>query len=252
MWRILFLACILVGCTYDTSDVGEDDMSVFQQRAKFGNLTPGAGGKVNFQLAHFLDPNTGKPDPGAYTLQFGISDPNTPGGPFRVEAKAEINWAVGGNSVRRVVDCVNGMTITGVAEGVSVNIYDVSFVGGGSPLPYQVTVQVTKGVRPNVGKPPIYSLPIDILPPNSSASKDLPDNIGATSVMVTVAPVTVGAAIGAYDVIVAQQYGGGTLNAYDPRQTDFNPLVPATKSIAIVSSAAAANMYYKIILGIDG
>jgi hypothetical protein len=241
---IFFLAAFIMnGCM-------DSDMNELQLRAKSGQLVPGSSQRLNFQLPFFLNP-AGKVDPGSYVVQLSLDDPNPAGGPFRVEAKAEIIWSVSGNGIRRVVDCVNGMSISGVAEGVAVSIFDTSTVGGGNPLPYQVSVQVSKGNRASIQQPPFYTLPVNIIAPSSFIATEIPQGIGAISARVDIAPVTVGGVIPEFGLEVLQQYGGGTLKAYQPR-VGWVPLAPAARTISVVSAALADSTYISIVLGIDG
>lgn len=256
LYRVtLFLAAFIMNACLAETQADEQNgklanMSNLQQRSKAGSLMPGSAQKLNFQLPYFLD-QYGEVDPGSYVVQLSLADPNPVAANFRIEAKAEIVWSVSGNGIRRVVDCVNGMSISGVAEGVAVSVYDNSTIGGGSPVPYQVAIQVAKGNRASIQQPPFYTLPINILPPSSFISTDIPQDIGAISARIDIAPVTVGQPIGQYDIEALQQYGGGTLKAYDPR-VGWIPLAPAARQISMVSSVAASNAYFQIVLGIDG
>lgn len=221
-----------------------------QQRSRSGTLIPGSDQRVNFQLPFFLNPE-GKKDPGSYVVQLSINDPNPVAANFRVEAKAEIIWSVSGNSIRRTVDCVNGMSVAGVAEGVSVNVYDDSSIGGGSPEPYIVSIQVAKGSRASIQQPPYYTMPLNSITAGSFIATDIPQNIGAISARVDIGPEDAGDNISEFDLEVLQQYGGGTLKAYSPK-AGWVPLAPATRQISIVSGPAAVNAYFQIVLGIDG
>ena len=229
-------------------------MSVIQQRSKTGQLTIGGTQKVNFQLPHFLD-RLGHPDPGNYTLQFGLEDPNNPSVASAItQPRAEIYWVVGGNQVRRVVDVNNGISISGVAEGVSVSIYDDSVIGGpGTRDPYTVNMQVAKGSRPSVQQPPTYSLREQISAGGGAVENiSFPKNIGAISVYVAVAPFFAGAAIGAYDIEVIQTVSGAFIKHYDPRQSDWVPLGASADGIQLKTSAACPPFYYQVTVGIDG
>lgn len=246
---IILLALFLSACTFEQ---GEAPMTLdLQQKSASGFITPGTDEVVHFQLPYFLDPD-GNKDPGTYVVQLSLQDPNAVGAGFRIEAKAEITWSVSGNSIRRIVDCVNGMSVSGVAEGVDVRIFDDSTIGVGSPDPYFVSLSVSKGNRASIQQPPFYTLPIDIIAPSSFISTEIPQNIGAISVRVDVGPVDAGDPIGEFDLEVLQQYGGGTLKAYSPK-SGWVPLAPATREIAIAAAAALTdNAYFQITLGIDG
>ncbi len=259
--RVIAIAYImygLVGCTYEVQNT-EDDMTTprfAQQRSKRGNLNPGSGtnSQVNFQLAHIVNEDTGISDPGNYTLQFSVSDPNTglAGGDL-VRARAEIIWVAGGNSVRRVMDCGNGASITGTCEGVIVNIYDDSIVSHGSVfVPYTVSLSLAKGSRPSIQQPPVYSLDNLSLAPSGTTTVDIPQNIGAVSVFTAVSPVLLGTAIGAYDILEGQLSNAAGLKSYDPRQSDWVPLIAGATKLSLGRSAAAPATNWQITFGIDG
>jgi hypothetical protein len=251
-------------CTYETVEsqpTDEDTMGLpaitkanLQQRSKTGQLTPGSTGKIGFQLPEFLTPD-GKPDPGNYTLQFGVDDPNTSATvDGYVLTRAEIIWKVSGNDVRRVVDCANGVSVTGAAEGVSVSVFDETNGPRANSRPYVVSLQVVKGTRPSIQQPPVYSTAEAVLAgAGAFVDINIPANIGAVSVSVVVAPVNVGVAIGAYDIEVIQF--APTLTGrkrYDPRQDQWVPLVGGASLIEIQTSVACPPFRYQVSFGVDG
>lgn len=260
--RLLLITYImygLVGCTYDVQN-SEDEMTTprfAQQLSKRGNLNPGGGlnSQVSFQLPHIVNQDTGVADPGNYTLQFNVSDPNTGlnAGDF-VRARAEIIWMAGGNSVRRVVNCGNGVSVSGTCEGVVVNIYDDSVTTFGSSfVPYTVAVSLAKGSRPSIQQPPTFSQPPFLLAPGASPSFTIPADAGAVSVFVSVAPELPGGSIGAYQVLVKHLGLTSVAKSYDPRQTDWVPLAPGTNRVQILLDAAlTTNVLTQITYGIDG
>lgn len=218
------------------------------------NLRPGSPKVLKFQ--------PGELDPGNYTLQFAFSDPNGVGnilGGEVVKAKATIIWKVSGIPVQRVVDCVNGLSITGTAESVDVTIQDASSISAPSKLTaieYTVAVTLGRGVRANTQQPPTFSPYTAIqLAPGASTTVDIPDNSGAISVHAGVSPITIGSAIGAYDVLIGQVGGVSTLlSLCDPRQSDWVPLLPGSKKITLFASAAAPapGVQFNLSFGIDG
>lgn len=235
-----------------------------QQRARTNNLTPaanathditGSGSKFSFQLSEFLGID-GKPDPGNYTVQFGLSDPNSGllGGDF-VRARAEIIWKQSGNDIRRVIDCNNGVSISGTAEGVSVLVFDDSNIAvtpANAIKAYQVSVQVAKGTRPSIQQPPTFTTDDFALAANSNNPVNIPANIGAISVFTAVSPDVIGNAVGAYDVLVTQESLHAERKQYDPRQSDWVPLIPGATIVRANSSAAAPITRWQFTFGIDG
>lgn len=197
------------------------------------------------------------PEAGNYTLQFNVIDPNNANnlvGGDLVQAKAIITWKVNGNPVTRIVDCGDGVSVTGVAESVDVAIQDVSSPGNiiTRALPYTVTVTCAPGTRAAVQQPPINSLGRASIAPGASQTFDVPQNSGVISAMVVVAP-GVGGTIGAYQVLVQHFAQGTPLKTYDPRQSDWVPLMPGTTQIRVVCDAALlANTLVQVTFGIDG
>ncbi len=219
--------------------------------SSFGHLRPGLqGGEVKLQPGNMLQGN--------YTVQFGITDPNVAlaiGN--RVLLRAQIDWFVGGSSLRRIIDVGDGVSISGTADQVNVKVFDASTITSPAAVKdVDVFIQVAKGTRPAEERPPIYSMPSETLGPAvTSVVVPIPANIGAISSMVAVRPNTDGAAIGAYDIVVLQAAntaGSNILSGYDPRQTDWTPLVAGCKALVIRTSAAAPLLIATPIFGIDG
>lgn len=249
----IIYAFLSVGCTHSAIEAEESEtiMPKSQQRSKIGTIVPGTTEKINFQIDQFLDAN-GKPDPGNYTVQFNLNDPNSVGA---VQPKAEIEWVQSGNSVRRVIDVSDGASITGSGEGVIINVYTVV---GSIFDPITVSLQVAKGTRATNPNPPIFSPPggaAAVGPGADSLVIPIPRDIGASSAFVTIAPDVIGTAIGAYDILVAQcsdTAGTLPLSEYDPRQSDFVPFINGIRSLRIQTSAAAPTIIFYVYLGIDG
>jgi hypothetical protein len=252
---VIFLAYIMYGCTSEviSSDGIEDSMvlpkKVVSGWSASGSLTAGKG--VTLQTPEFEKA-------GNYTVQFDVqlnngvvllSDP--------VQLRAEISWFVEGNSVQRIVDVGNGVSVSGMAQKITVKVYnDSTIVLGGSVTELAVvSILVVEGIRPAVEKPPTYLLNRATIAPNASTTITLPADVGATSVLVNISPTVIGTAIGAYDVLV-EQVGdtGGTpvLSSYDPRQESWMPIAVGTKAFKISTSAAAPSLVATTILGVDG
>lgn len=259
LYRVtLFLAAFIMnGCLTEIQDEQNGklaNMSNLQQRSKFGQLTPGGGQnqRVNFQLPHFLDEDQ-YPDPGNYTVQFNVTDPNDLNfsGDF-VLPRAEIVWSVGGNSIRRVIDCTDGASLSGTAEGVAVNVYDDSNITFSPVVPYVVSIQVAKGTRPAIQQPPTYSLPITLLGVDAQVEVLIPSDIGAISLAAVVVPSTIGTPIPDYSIRVQQSSGTTIRKMYDPRQEFWVPLIAGVDRIQLTSGPTAPATEWQLTLGIDG
>jgi hypothetical protein len=147
----------------------------------------------------------------------------------------------------------DGVSVSGTAEAVNVSVADNSTFNPTTIVkPYDVTVVVGKGVRAPVQQPPTFALPRDSIAPAASSTFNVPQDAGAISVNIAIAP-GLGGTIGAYQVL-AQHWAQGTpLKTYDPRQSDWVPLMPGTTQIRIVCDAAlATNTLVQVTFGIDG
>jgi hypothetical protein len=223
-----------------------------------GVLIPGNPNKViNFQTGMVL---------GTYTLQFGLLDNYVHSPTETTRARAEISWKVAGNNVRRVVDCVAGLSISGNAESVSVKIFDESNFNGSAQSQYNVSVQLAPGVRPTVERPPTYVASAGSINgsgyyittfADNTEIIPVPEDAGVISVAVTVSPDVAGA-LAPYQAIVDQYNGPGVgatlLKRYDPRdEGEFVPLAPGCTSIRLRQDPALVSTnYWTVTYGIDG
>lgn len=192
--------------------------------------------------------------PGSYTVQFGIQN-DDPTGQI-VRAQAEIIWSVDGNSVRRVVDAINGTSVSGTAEGVQVYVRDQSRAFGVGTSPYLVSIQVVQGTRPSVQQPP-YLTDANISHIFNAGANSLditvPQNSGVISLYAAVGPQVVGNPIAAYDVLVQQRSTTGfVLKTYDPRDFEWVPLSSGADIIRIAQAAGAPATRWTLTFGIDG
>ena len=188
---------------------------------------------------------------GPHTVQFDLTPPTRDiliGGVFIVEAI--VDWKVGGNTISRRITPMDGMCITGNAEGVRVRVYDrtTDVVLAGSNEPYQVGMTVTKGARATSSMPPVWIPNPAVTLVAGSTDVTVPDDIGANSVMV------MSSAPPAPDVnaAIAQQRCSnalpGLLAQWDPYGARF---VPLDSNAAVIRMTAVA-AYMKVIFGIDG
>jgi hypothetical protein len=270
----LTLGFILIGCGSQPIECPEDGdcdpgnqtyepsrPEVTQQGwSASGILIPGNPNKViNFQTGMAL---------GTYTLQFGLLDSYVHAPTETTRARAEVSWKVAGNNVRRVVDCVAGLSISGNAESVDVKIFDDSNFSpsGNGASQYNVSVQLAPGVRPTVERPPTFVASegsvngsgyyITTFADNTEIIA-VPQDAGVISVAVTVSPDVAGA-LAPYQAIVDQYNGPGVgatlLKRYDPREEEaFVPLAPGCTSIRLRQDPAlATTQYWTVTYGIDG
>jgi hypothetical protein len=215
-----------------------------------GSLTPGSTqGAVNLQ-AQF-------PVIGPYTVQLNIEDPN---GPLTVNneiirAQADIQWSVEGNTVSRTVDCTKGITVSGVAEAVTVKIRDRSIVTLTNKVPYVVSINVAPGTRPSVQQPPVFTGDRQRLN-GGLANGNVPVPAGAISAQINVSGILIGQpVVDPDDYIVRQTANGGTnLKSYSPFRYDgWIPLAAGCTSLNFEQAAVVVgDWYWFTSFGIDG
>jgi hypothetical protein len=245
MRYLILIAFIMNACAIQIENPVEetDDM---RHASQSGTLTPGSRGSAVQLQTPFQDQSN-------HTVQFlidGIDESAT--NATRI-TRADVTWSVSGNSVKRTIDVVNGTSITGTAEAVSVKVTDAStqFVG---LSPYTVSIQVAKGSRPSIQQPPYLTTDLIVLPPGAGSSSVLvPQNAGAISAFVTVAPNVGVPIVSQWDVRVGHSSGNGELKAYSPIvETSWVPLASGTTRIFVSQGAAAPGTTWTVTFGIDG
>ncbi len=192
-----------------------------------------------------------------YTLEFNLLDLQSAndiaGNNLLLRAKAEVNWSVEGNFIRRLVHVSSGASISGLGQSVSIKITDDSENPDSDPqVTYPVSVQVSRGTRPTLGgtQPPLYvprpfletsndstfRQPPYFLVAGDSILMPVPADAGINSVYLMVNPDS-GTPVDPTDVVVQQQGTGiiiasGNLN--DCYQ--FMPLVPGCNVVQVVNN----------------
>jgi hypothetical protein len=146
------------------------------------------------------------PFSGVYTVQFSVASP--PSGVYR--AVALVAWTVEGNTITRLIDIGNGVSISAPAQAVRVIVNDMTTtaLGGTAGETYGVTVSATRGVRAVTGLPltlratsPSGDIQAFTIAPGATATFTIPQDAGVLGVEVT-ASVDVAATIA--DLIIAQ------------------------------------------------
>jgi len=200
----------------------------------------GAGQRVPFQAAGL--------EPGMYTIQFDIDIDASKG----YEPTAEIRWSVRGNTVRRVINVRQGCMISGPCEAANVLCYDTSSdddtVGG----QYQVSINLTPGVRPTVTDLPNLKVTNKADTeaggsPFFGGPQTIPTNSGVIAVKTVVYPAGTGVVrvtVKAADGSVLQQYDAGQHNEYVP--------LPNGAVTVLWENVSGANATCQAFWGIDG
>lgn len=196
-------------------------------------------------------------DPGTYTVQFSFKYLVDPGGVSDpVYPEAEIEWSVEGNTIVRRVSVQNGVSISGVAQGVKVRVYDATpDYSPAQNTPYQVSISVAKGLRGG-SEMPIYA-PSDSIASIGGAAGSfhdfpIPQNIGAKSVRILAIPIVLAAATD-NDIVVAYEIGGFIIIGFFPLKNPggWYPITVGADNIRVYKTVAA-NWNVQVVFGIDG
>jgi hypothetical protein len=197
---------------------------------------------------------------GNYTVQFSVDRKTFAG--VVVNPTAEIIWSCEGNSVRRVVSVVNGLSVSGMGQACKVTIYDATpgtFVFPG--VEYVVAAQVVPGVRASNQQPPTFAPIIAgypgigsiMLSAGSSVVVDIPQNIGAISTYITAGASPVPVVLTEANLQVVQFDALGIfLKMVDPREMAWVPLAPSAIHLFFSNRHPTQNILFSLAYGIDG
>lgn len=213
-----------------------------------GTLTPGNQGQAVSMQATFEEFSN-------YTVQFNLTGPDiNPSSTLIRKAEAVVTWSIAGLFVSRRVSCVNGISITGTAEAVSVKVVDASLLLDAYPRdPYLVSIQATKGTRPSIQQPPTLDTPSVSLDAGPVVSGDIliPQDAGAVSLFTT---VTAASALTPEQVtVLIRNQGGIVLREYSPLvNTSWVPLPAGATKLRLRSGVLAPVTNWAMTFGIDG
>lgn len=223
---------------------------------------------------------TSFPRSGTYTVEFSVNIPALPPGmsPASViQCDAIISWVLEGNRITRRVSVSDGLSISGTAQGVQVQLVDTSYDTSFVPPPatafqYTITVSATPGVRGSVKVLPTLALLWNVTAANSpqlvkslasagpfTVSALVPQDCGVRALKVSVAPSNslLGVVADLNKVTVAFKSSSGvTTYVYAPAtDPDFVPLPAGTASIQVTYLADItdlATVDVSAVWGIDG
>jgi hypothetical protein len=194
--------------------------------------------------------------PGPYTAQFNIGD--VPGGLLlgRKAATAVVKWRLNGNEVSRTIDCMDGTSITGVAEAFHITIRDSSSVAVIPTIKdYVASVQVARGIRA-VSERPVLTLTSLLAGPLGEVTIGVPQDVGATSVYVTtgfpMAAVPLPSGNVGDATVIMTNIAGSILRMYDPALYGWVPIVQGTTKLRYMNRNAVNAQQFTAALGIDG
>lgn len=184
-----------------------------------------------------------------YTVEFGMVIP--PG--TSAAAEALITWTVEGNPINRRVSVSNGLSVTGVGQGVKVVVKDVSTTGNAD---YDVSLSVARGIRGDTERPPTLYLGFVTINHASNDFFTVPLDSGAQSVYLTYLTTDT-----TQNPIYAVQVdsAGVLLRAWRLNATgaaDWVPLEPGCVKILVFNDSGGGtpldNVKVFATLGIDG
>lgn len=196
----------------------------------------------------------------SYTVQFGIIPPQRQGTPptdFQpvLDVIADLTWSVKGNFVTRRVSVGNGMSISGVAEAVKVDVKDITASPLSLGFDYIASIQVSPGTRPSQGQPPtLKATPfVFAIPAGSSQTIAIPTEAGAISVETSVATNLAGVSP---DVEVDQcifEFPALVLKSYNALvESGFVALAPSATGITVRNKDVTNAVNVALTFGIDG
>jgi hypothetical protein len=202
-----------------------------------GILTPK---NVDNQVS--LQANLG--ESGACSVQFSIGE-SVLTGPGQVSAQAEIKWSVAGNTITRRISLVDGMTISGFAELITVTAIDTSDTA--TATQYPVTISISKGVRSSNRIQPFLLDPASpvIVAAAGTTALAIPQHIGINAAYLKVTS-TAGAVIPAQSTRAIFVTG-----IVDLLTDDWIPLFPGVKSVTF-QNFNAFQVKVSVLWGIDG
>lgn len=199
-----------------------------------------------------------------HTIQFDGPDNTLVLTGSQIRCRAEVLWMVNGNTVRRLLEVQDGASISGSAQGVNVNVFDRSIVGGATPIEYNVSIVAVPGVRPSVEKPPILmpdgrtsGLPALVqnyymtLPAAETATWTIPPNAGVITALITAGNRN--NPMASDDVAIRHRSAAGTVvNLYDLQGCyKYMPVMPNVATITLTNGTADV-LDVSCLLGVDG
>jgi hypothetical protein len=197
-------------------------------------------------------------NPGAYTASFTLQlvDPGTAfSAALRCEATVE--WTVGGNTVTRRINVINGTSIQGLAESARIVIRDVSFPQGaglGLGQRYSVSVQIAPGGRGSFETPPLLNeaLARATIFALNTFTLPIPENIGVKSCLVMIGSATAVPIPEQSVQVFLRDQAANELCRFDPRAFAWFPILPGATVLKIDNSNPVITVFASVSFGIDG
>ncbi len=192
------------------------------------------------------------PEPGVYTVQASVELPD---GLVAVRPVAEVEWSVGGNTIRRRFSVGQGASISAPAEGVRVTIKDEAALLGGVNTEYRVAMTVCRGLRPSSSRPTLTSTEgAQVIFAGATQTYVIPKKSGAVAVSIAVSRFTGDFAMIPDQTVQARQRSadGNVVATCDPRQFEFWSLEPNAVQVDVYNYSALENIWVNALFAIDG
>lgn len=202
---------------------------------------------------------------GYYTVQFNVEPPVdsasvSPNASGLFVAAAILRWSVEGQTVERAVSVANGVSISGTGQAMKVTVTDLTDpatipAGGTAGLPYNVSIQVAPGTRPDVGRPPIVYENLFVVTVGTPQNVKIQPFIGAISVLCpfdvnsgTITSITIAELTPAGTTLLKVQ-----INLGDAASLEWIPIVAGATILQITAQGSAGGKADVTVLwGIDG
>jgi hypothetical protein len=192
--------------------------------------------------------------------------PGLPGASQPVDPVAIIQFTVQGNKVQRIISVSNGISISGPAEAIQVMVIDNTSYPLSKGYTYQVSIQVTPGVRAAVNQPAIlyWSYPpvagnaqstaVVLAPAGGDILVNVPVDAGVVSACIVAVGETGGATPFAQPQVVVIQLASAIQVAatFQPEPGRFIPLVSNCSVLQLLNNDPTNSALVAVIWGIDG
>ncbi len=217
-----------------------------------------AAGSINFQSDDTLSLQAEFNEIGMYTAMFWLDKTNDTGvaSASPIVCEATIQWRVGGNTITRVIMVVDGVSISGLAESVTITVRDRT-IRSAPPqnAPYFVSILVAQGSRPAHSNPPVLQADENSGGPVSiaiagTASFTIPPKSGVKSVRGFVWGLA-GVAL-SNDAVLIRQFAPGASDTIGANYDEgWIPICTDAETI-FVDNNSGQIVNVTILYGIDG
>jgi len=211
-------------------------------------LFTGSGSPINGLQLSF-------PEASTYTVQFSVTPPTLVGSHGSATCEAIISWVLEGNRIIRRVSVGNGVSVSGTAQGVQVQLIDVTPDNGQvMNAPYTVTVSATSGVRSAIELPILFRDGVSV-PAHSTVIMPVPQDCGIMAVKLllgvipaSVIPPTPGA------IRVTQQSSVAAFSVYtvESGNEEYVNVAPGVTQLLVRNFDPVNDVFVTPIWGIDG